>query len=66
MKLKALIVEDESSNLLKFQQLFSVKIQKLATLSKYEIPKEIRFVDTFVTTETKKIQRNKTLDLIGL
>ena len=61
-----LIVEDESSNLLKFQQLFSDKIQKLATLSKYEKPKEIRFVDTFVTTETKKIQRNKTLDLIGL
>ena len=35
-------------------------------LLKYETPKQIFFVDAFVTTETKKIQRNKTLDLLGL
>jgi O-succinylbenzoic acid--CoA ligase len=33
-------------------------------LSKYEIPKDIYFVEVFVETETKKIQRNKTLDFI--
>ncbi|ARV13696.1 AMP-binding protein [Polaribacter sp. SA4-12] len=37
-----------------------------ANLSKFEIPKEIYFVNKFVETETKKIQRNKTLDLIKL
>jgi O-succinylbenzoic acid--CoA ligase len=35
-----------------------------AHLSKYEIPKETYFVDAFIETETKKIQRKKTLDLI--
>lgn len=33
-------------------------------LSKFEIPKEIYFVKEFIETETKKIQRKKTLDLI--
>ncbi len=33
-------------------------------LSKYEIPKEIFFIDRFIDTSTKKIQRQKTLDLI--
>ncbi|MGY5354454.1 AMP-binding protein [Wenyingzhuangia sp. IMCC45467] len=36
------------------------------SLSKYEIPKHIYFVNEFVETETKKIQRKKTLDLISL
>ncbi len=39
---------------------------KTADLLKYEFPKEIYFVDYFVETETKKIQRKKTLDLIKL
>ena len=34
------------------------------SLSKYEIPREIYYVEKFVETETKKIQRQKTLDLI--
>ena len=34
--------------------------------SKFEIPKEIYFIDRFAETETKKIQRQKTLDLINL
>ncbi|MEN8805310.1 MAG: AMP-binding protein [Wenyingzhuangia sp.] len=34
------------------------------TLSKYQTPKQIIFVDEFVSTVTKKIQRKKTLDLI--
>lgn len=33
-------------------------------LTKYEIPKEVYYIDAFIETETKKIQRKKTLDLI--
>lgn len=36
-----------------------------AELKKFEIPKEIFFIEKFVETETKKIQRSKTLDLLG-
>ena len=61
-----LIIEHQSENLLKLQQFVSEKIQHLDSLSKYEKPKEICFVSSFVTTETKKIQRKKTLDLLGL
>lgn len=43
---------------------FFDKISKLHSIDKYEIPKEIYFVERFVMTETKKIQRKKTLDLI--
>ncbi len=32
-------------------------------LIKYEVPREIRFVDTFVQTETQKINRLKTIEL---
>ncbi|MEN8124645.1 MAG: AMP-binding protein [Bacteroidota bacterium] len=35
-------------------------------LAKYEVPKEVYFIDNFVETVTKKIQRQKTLDLIKL
>ena len=35
-----------------------------ANLSKFEVPKEIHFINYFIETETKKIQRKKTLDLI--
>ena len=35
-----------------------------ANLSKFEFPKETFFIDNFIETETKKIQRKKTLDLI--
>ena len=34
------------------------------SLSKFEIPKEIYFVEKFVETKTRKIQRTKTLNLI--
>ena len=37
-----------------------------ANLSKYETPKQIYFIDKFVETETKKIQRTNTLDFINL
>lgn len=37
-----------------------------ANLSKFEIPKEVYFLSKFVETETKKIQRKKTMDLINI
>jgi len=39
------------------------EIQHLQTLSAYEIPKEIYFLENFMETETKKIDRTKTLAL---
>jgi O-succinylbenzoic acid--CoA ligase len=49
-----LIVEGTASTL---------RLEK-ANLSKFEVPKEIHFIIHFIETETKKIQRKKTLDLI--
>lgn len=40
------------------------KINDLKTLSKYEIPKEIYFVESFIKTPTDKINRNETLKLL--
>lgn len=40
------------------------ELKKSTVLTKYEVPKEIHFIETFVETETKKIQRTKTLDLL--
>jgi len=51
-----LIVEGAASNL---------RLEK-ANLSKFEVPKEIHFINHFIETETKKIQRKKTLDLISI
>jgi len=41
----------------------SDNVKSLKTLSKFEIPKEIYFIKKFIETETKKIQRKKTLAL---
>ena len=49
-----LIIEGESTQ---------IEIKNI-NLSKFEIPKKIYFVNNFIETETKKIQRKKTLDLI--
>ncbi|AMC12276.1 O-succinylbenzoic acid--CoA ligase [Lutibacter profundi] len=40
------------------------KIKKLKSVSSYEIPKKIYFLDRFVITETKKINRKETLKMI--
>lgn len=42
------------------------KMRSLKSLSKYEIPKEVFFIPNFIETETKKIQRKKTLDLVQI
>lgn len=39
-------------------------ISSLTALNKYEIPKEIYFIEKFVETETKKIMRKATLSLV--
>jgi len=53
-----LIVEgDTNKTLLK-------NVKKLVSLSKYEIPKDIYFVPKFKETETKKINRPKTIGLL--
>jgi len=38
------------------------KISNLKSLSKFEVPKEIYFIEKFIETETKKINRTKTLE----
>lgn len=40
------------------------KIKKSMCLEKYEVPKKIYFLPKFIETPTKKIQRQKTLNLI--
>ena len=40
------------------------QILKLKSITKFEIPKEVYFIEQFLETETKKIQRKRTLDLI--
>ena len=59
-----LIVEGTSTPLNDQKNVILNEMKNLKSLSKYEIPKEIYFVSNFVETETKKIQRNKTLNLI--
>ncbi len=57
-----LIVENIESEKLKNVILSNAKN---LSLSKYEIPKEIYFVGEFIETDTKKIQRKMTLDLVS-
>ena len=41
---------------------FSIKNKVFSELSKYQIPKEILFLESFVRTETQKINRKKSLE----
>ena len=59
-----LIVEYKGNGELKLKKLLATKIKNLQSLSKFQVPKEIYFINHFIETETKKIQRNKTLDLV--
>lgn len=43
---------------------FQKNISKLKSLQKYEIPKGIFFVQRFIMTETNKVNRNKTKEMI--
>ncbi len=57
-----LVLVVEASNL-KIEDL-KINIENVTSLDRFEVPKEIYVVKEFVETETKKIQRQKTLDLI--
>ncbi|MGG6230648.1 AMP-binding protein [Tenacibaculum sp. SDUM215027] len=50
-----LVIEGEKNNVI------SNEVKNLSGLSRYEAPKEVYFVDEFIETGTKKIQRKKTL-----
>ncbi len=52
--------KDESS----LRERLHHRLNNATNLSKYEIPKAIYFIAEFIETETKKIQRNKTLDVL--
>lgn len=43
---------------------YELSDQVFQSLTKYEIPKEVHFVKAFVETETQKVQRKKTLELL--
>ncbi|MFK5879282.1 MAG: AMP-binding protein [Flavobacteriaceae bacterium] len=55
-----LVVEAQRDKGAKIQS----EMENLKSLLKYETPKEIYFIDKFVETDTKKIQRKKTLQLV--
>ncbi|CAL2093210.1 O-succinylbenzoic acid--CoA ligase [Tenacibaculum sp. 190524A05c] len=57
-----LIIEDKLDEI-NVEKMLDV-ISNNKDLTKYEIPKEVFLVEEFIETETKKIQRSKTLDLI--
>ena len=57
-----LIVEGDESLADENELLNTIKLEE--SISKYEVPKRVFFVKKFIETETKKIQRTKTLDLI--
>jgi o-succinylbenzoate---CoA ligase len=56
-----LVVEGESFSPTLLDQL-SIRLKE--ELSRFELPKDIRFVSSFAETETQKLNRKKTLELI--
>ena len=56
--------KEQRNKVTKLKNVILSNVQHLKTLSKYEMPKEIYFVEKFIETDTKKIQRKKTLDLV--
>lgn len=57
------LVKIENETFLK-SKLFE-EIKSLKTLSKFEIPKEIYFLESFIETTSRKIQRKKTLEKLN-
>jgi O-succinylbenzoic acid--CoA ligase len=57
-----LLIEDNSRSVLNGKEVKS--FLKKANLSKFEYPKEIHFVKKFEETQTKKIKRKSTLEMI--
>ena len=61
-----LLIESSKDKLIKSPDQLNSEMKNSKLFSRFEIPKEIYFIDRFTETETKKIQRQKTLDLINL
>lgn len=59
-----LVIEYENLKVEKLKSLLFQKMKELKTFSKYEIPKEIYFVKSFIKTPTGKINRTATLKLL--
>jgi O-succinylbenzoic acid--CoA ligase len=59
-----LLIESAGDKSIKVPDQLNSEMKNSKLFSKFEIPKEIHFIDSFAETETKKIQRKKTLDLI--
>jgi O-succinylbenzoic acid--CoA ligase len=59
-----LLIESANDTLMKSSEQLNSEMYNSKLFSKFEIPKEIHFIDCFEETDTKKIQRKKTLDLI--
>jgi O-succinylbenzoic acid--CoA ligase len=59
-----LVIEGISTTLNDQKNIILNEVKNLKLLTKYEIPKEVYFLPSFIETETKKIQRKKTLYLI--
>ena len=59
-----LVIELESLKVEKSKSKFLKDIKQQKTFSKYEIPKEIFFIEKFIETPTQKINRIETLKLI--
>jgi len=57
-----LVIESEYDKIAKLSLMED--LTHIKSLSKYEIPKEIYFLPQFIETDTSKIQRKKTLDLL--
>lgn len=59
-----LIIEGKANNELK--EKLKKQILQLKTISKYQTPKSIYFVNQFIETETQKINRKETLNQLSL
>jgi O-succinylbenzoic acid--CoA ligase len=59
-----LLIESAGDKSVKSLDQLNSEMKNSKLFSKFEIPKEIHFIDSFTETQTQKIQRKKTLDLI--
>ena len=59
---KLILIIENSNNLNK--DIVLEKLKNLKSLTKYEIPKEVYFINKFIETETNKLNRKATLKLL--
>jgi len=63
---RLVLVIEEPIDTVEIKKSLQFKISQLKTLDKFEIPKEVYFVNKFIETETNKIQRTNTLNLLKI